>query len=320
MSDMAPAVLLATAFIDALDANDVDALRAVSDPAGTWWVDTGLDRASGVDGFDPGPDRPWPLHGTMVLGQKLALLDGLPSRFPEGVRQRRWRAFGGADVAVVEVDGDGLYLGERPYRNRYAFVIGAADGRVQSVREYLDTAHAAAVFSGRHLDRRSEAPTPVAGTVFPDGPLADLARRFVDGVAAADPDAIARLASADATWWADAGTNREAGRRNIEPYRGPRAPLVGLAMLHDRIVHLPGITSAFAGGWQLVARRIVVGDDAVAVEAASDGLRSDGTHYQNRYCFVLEVSDGLITQVREYCDTLHAFDVFGVPRAARTQG
>lgn len=319
MSEPPVAVRVATAFIDALDANDVDALTQLSEPAGTWWVDTGLDRACGADDLDPGPDRPWPLHGTMGLRDKLELLAGLPSRFPGGVRQRRWRAFGADDVAVVEVDGDGMYKGERPYRNRYAFVITTNEGRVQSVREYLDTAHAADVFSGRHLDRRSEGPAPVAASGLPEGPLADLARRFVDGVAAADPGRIAPLAHVEATWWADTGPNRDAGRRDVEPYRGRRAPLVGLALLHDRIVHLPGITAAFAGGWQLVARRIIIGDEVVAVEAASDGLRADGTRYQNRYCFVLETSDGRIAQVREYCDTLHAFDVFGVPRIARTE-
>jgi ketosteroid isomerase-like protein len=319
MTEAPSAVARATTFIDALDRNDAEALRAIADPAGTWWVDTGLDRASGADGVDPGADRPWPLHGTMGLGEKLALLDGLPSRFPDGCRQRRWNAFGGDDVAVVEVDGDGTYLGGRPYRNRYAFVITVADGRVQSVREYLDTEHAAQVFSGRHLDRRTEAPAPIPSTDLPDGPLADLARRFVAGVEAANPGDIAPLMHDDATWWADSGVDRDAGRRDIEPYRGPRAPLVGLAMAHDRIVHLPGITSMFEDGWHLVVRRLVIGEDIVAVEAASDGLRSGGARYQNRYCFVLDVRDGRISHIREYCDTRHAFDVFRVPRSARLE-
>jgi ketosteroid isomerase-like protein len=303
----------ATAFIDALDRNDVDDLRGLSDPTGTWWVDTGLDRASGADDIDPGDDRPWPLHGNMPLDDKLDLLSGLPGRFPGGVRQQRWHAFGRDGFAVVEVDGDGMYLGERPYRNRYAFVIGVNGGRVDLVREYLDTAHAADVFSGRHLDRVSEAPTPVATDSIPDDPLAAIAMSFVAGVAAADPSIIAPLATPDATWWADSGVDRERGRRDVEPYRGDRAPLVGLASLHDRVKHLPGITKAFTGGWTLVARRVIVGTGSVAVEAASDGTRTDGARYQNRYCFVLDVERGRIARVREYCDTLHAFTVFGIP-------
>ena len=232
----------ATGFIDALDRNDVTGMRDLTVPTGTWWVDTGLDRASGVDDVDPGADRPWPLHGNMALGDKVELLEGLPSRFPDGCRQRRWNAFGGNGFAVVEVDGDGIYLGGRPYQNRYAFVIGVADDRVHLVREYLDTAHAADVFTGRHLDRRSEAPRPVPTEEVPDHALADIALSFVSGVDAADPSLIAPLAAPDATWWADSGVNRVAGRRDVQPYRGDRAPLVGLASLHDRIVHLPGIT------------------------------------------------------------------------------
>ena len=306
-------VSTATEFIDALDRNDVDAMRALVDADGVWWVDTGLDRASGVDDVDPGDDRPWPLHGNMRLGDKLDLFSGLPERFPGGVRQQRWHAFGSNGFAVVEVDGDGMYQGERPYRNRYAFVIGVTDGRVDLVREYLDTAHAADVFSGRHLDRSTEAQAPVATDAIPDEALADIALSFVAGVAAADPSIIAPLAAPDATWWADSGADRERGRRDVEPYRGDRAPLVGLASLHDRIKHLPGITRSFTGGWTLVPRRVIVGDGSVAVEAASDGRRADGTRYQNRYCFVLDVERGRITQVREYCDTLHAFTTFGLP-------
>jgi ketosteroid isomerase-like protein len=61
----------------------------------------------------------------------------------------------------------------------------------------------------------------------------------------------------------------------------------------------------------------IFGDDSwVAVEAWSNGRRTrkDGSvkSYQNRYCFVLAVNDGRIAGVREYCDTLHAFDVFGI--------
>lgn len=311
MSDVTLAT--ATEFIDALDRNDVGALRGLSEPSGVWWVDTGLDRASGVDDVDPGDDRPWPLHGNIPLGDKLDLLSGLPERFPGGVRQRRWHAFGRDGFAVVEVDGDGMYLGERPYRNRYAFVIGATDGRVDLVREYLDTAHAADVFSGRHLDRTSEAPAPVATDSVPDDAQADIAMTFVAGIAEADPAIIAPLATEDATWWADAGVDRDRGRRDVEPYRGDRAPLVGLTSLHDRIRHLPGITQSFTGGWTLVPRRVIVGDGSVAIEAASDGTRADGVRYQNRYCFVLDVERGRITQVREYCDTLHAFTIFGIP-------
>lgn len=318
MDDRSP-VETAVSFVDVLDRNDAAGMSGLFDPDGTWWVDTGLDRAAGADDVDPGDDRPWPLHGNMPLGEKVALLEGLPTRFPHGCRQRRWHSFGDGSTAVVEVDGEGQYVSGAMYQNRYAFVVDVSGGQVTGVREYLDTAHAADVFSGRHLDRRTTGPAPTDGRID-DGPLVELATLFVRGLGAADPDVIAPLAHDDATWWADTGQNRPAGRRDVDPYRGPRAPLVGLAALHDRIVHLPGITRMFSLGWRLAIRRVISGRDAVAVEVASDATREDGTRYQNRYCFVLDVRDGRISQVREYCDTLHVFDVFGVPRIARIDG
>ena len=150
-------------FIDRLDRNDASALADICDRTGTWWVDTGLDRAAGVPGHDPGADRPWPLHGTMSLGEKVELLRGLPDRFPGGCRQRRWNSFGDDHRAVVEVEGNGRYLGTTRYANRYAFVVDSSDGIVRHVREYLDTAHAASVFQGRNLERRTVAPTPRVG-------------------------------------------------------------------------------------------------------------------------------------------------------------
>jgi ketosteroid isomerase-like protein len=57
----------------------------------------------------------------------------------------------------------------------------------------------------------------------------------------------------------------------------------------------------------------------VAVEVRGEGLRLNGKRYQNRYTFILGFdADQRICEVREYCDTLHAFDVYDldVPRAS----
>lgn len=161
------ALRVAQAFMHALDANDAGAVRAWMASGATWWVDTGLDRAAGRFGHDPGDDRPWPLHGEMDAAEKSDLLAGVPDRFPGGVRQTVRRAFAGDDIAVLEVAGDGMFLGERPYRNRYCFVVRVADGRVAQVREYLDTRHAASVFEGRNLDRR----TQLDAQQFPEAPI-----------------------------------------------------------------------------------------------------------------------------------------------------
>jgi ketosteroid isomerase-like protein len=79
---------------------------------------------------------------------------------------------------------------------------------------------------------------------------------------------------------------------------------------------LPQLRVTFAQGWLFKPWRVFGDGSSVALEAESNGtrIRRDGSlrTYQNRYCFVIELSQGKVSKVREYCDTLHAFDVFGI--------
>ncbi|WGX96354.1 nuclear transport factor 2 family protein [Nocardioides sp. L-11A] len=315
---LAPALRL----MAALDANDAEGVRRCFAPDGTWWVDTGLDRAAGLLDVDPGDDRPWPLHGLMPAQAKCDLLRSVPERFPGGVRQHVRRSFAGGDVAVLEVEGDGLFLGERPYRNRYAFVITVRDGTVTSLREYLDTAHSAAVFDGRGLDRRSRAPEPVDDVLAevrdggPAGPGERLAADFLDALEAADGDRLLALCAPTATWWADGGRVRTAGP---EAPADPDAELVvvGRVPVAVRAPRIGALRTTFPDGLRLRAHRVVTDDDVagsglVAVEVQGHGVHRRGGTYQNRYVFVLRAEAGRLAEIREYCDTRHAFDVYGI--------
>lgn len=314
------ALTVATGFMSALDANDADALAPCFAEDGTWWVDTGFDRAAGAFDVDPGPERPWPLHGLMDARQKVELLRSLPQRFPGGCRQILRRSFAGGDIAVLEVEGDGMFLGERPYRNRYCFVVDVREGLVQSVREYLDTAHSAHVFDGRNLERRSEAPEPVIDVLSGRTdltPAEAVVARFLGALNAASPEALFEACTPDATWWQDGGRIRT---------EGPEAPvnedadliIVGKARVSVRGQRISAFPASYPDGFRMLPHRIIedsrFGDTGlVAVEVTGHGRRN-GALYQNRYAFVLTVEGGLIREVREYCDTRHAFDVYGVDR------
>jgi len=43
----------------------------------------------------------------------------------------------------------------------------------------------------------------------------------------------------------------------------------------------------------------------VAVESRGDNLSVDGTPYDNSYCLVLQLRDGMILEMREYMDTAY---------------
>lgn len=304
----------AQALVAALDRNDGPAAAAQFAPDAVWWVDTGHDRAAGRFGHDPGQDRPWPLHGQMRADAKCRRLSGIGEVFPGGLRQIERRAFAGGDLAVVEAEGDGLYRGERPYRNRYAFVVAVGPSGVTELREYMDTAHAADVFDGLRLDRRSEAPPlaaprPVAATAAGEAALA-----FIDAIGAADPVRLRALCTDDATWWADGGAERTEGPE-APVARAPDRLHAGRVLVADRAALVGGLTHAFPQGFALRPHRLIEQDGItdsglVAIETEAEGRHRSGRLYQNRYCWVFSVDRGLIREVREYCDTRHGFDVF----------
>jgi ketosteroid isomerase-like protein len=52
------------------------------------------------------------------------------------------------DRIALECEGDGRTATGKSYRNRYLFLFEFRDGKVTSIREYMDTAYAAATFGG----------------------------------------------------------------------------------------------------------------------------------------------------------------------------
>lgn len=313
---------LATArdLVSALDRNDPEAVAAQFAPGATWWVDSGPDRAAGRFGCDPGERRSWPLHGAMPAHEKSRLLVGLDRVFPGGLRQIERRSFAGGDLAVVEAAGEGLFRGERAYRNRYAFVVEVGPEGVVELREYMDTAHAADVFGMAGQAPRQPAaddaqpipgPGPSAAT-----PAGAAALSFLAAISAADPDRLAEACTDDATWWADGGRERTAGPE-AAPEAWPERLYAGRVAVAARAGLVANLERAFPSGYALTPHRLIEqdgigGTGLVAVEAEGHGRHRSGRLYQNRYCWVMSVQDGRIREVREYCDTLHGFDIFGL--------
>ncbi len=305
---MASTLEVASGFITALDRNDVEALKGFFAPGAIWWVDTGRDRAAGQFGIDPGDDRPWPLHGAMDAALKCKLMSRIGETFPGGVRQIARRAFADGDLAVIEVEGDGLFRGEKPYQNRYAFVFEVRDGAIVEVREYLDTNHAGYVFGGKNLERRSEAPEFNAPTPVARRDAGQAGLNLMAAIAAMDEPRLLGLCAEDATWWADGGRRRTTGPEG--PVQHDNDPIVsGRVGIKARAASVHALSGMFPHGYSLKPHRLIEGENGlVAVEAFGDGRHVNGRRYQNRYCWVLDCDGGKIQNIREYCDTLHGFD------------
>ena len=70
------------------------------------------------------------------------------------------------------------------------------------------------------------------------------------------------------------------------------------------------VKEAIPGGMKLTPAGWTAEGDRVALEMESYGEKADGKVYNNHYHFLVTVSDGKITSLREYMDTYHVKLVF----------
>lgn len=120
--------------------------------------------------------------------------------------------------------------------------------------------------------------------------LATFSRGDVDGVLDSMTD--------DATWWVSGG-------------------LEGMSGTYDKASFGPllrGATSLYVeGALRITPTSMIAEGDRVAVEAEGFATMTSGRIYQPRYHFLIEVKDGKVRRVREYMDTMHAWDTFFRP-------
>ena len=78
-------------------------------------------------------------------------------------------------------------------------------------------------------------------------------------------------------------------------------------------VAMMGAVAQMFERFDITLKGITAQDNRVAVEAESLGvLKPNGKTYNNRYHFLFEIENGRIASLKEYCDTAHAAEVFGL--------
>ena len=122
-----------------------------------------------------------------------------------------------------------------------------------------------------------------------------LARVFLEHAYANRMEAALALLTQDASWWVlgDPAQLRVAGERDV----------AGIERL------LRGIARAVPGGMRPLFHAITAEEDRVAVEAEAHADFANGKPFHNRYHFLIRVREGAICEVREYMDTLHAYQI-----------
>ncbi|WP_028851460.1 nuclear transport factor 2 family protein [Thermocrispum municipale] len=122
---------LVAEFMQVFSTGDVAAIMDYLAPTATWWV------AGTIEG----------ISGTKSKDEFREMLSGLSANTKTGAIRLTpiaWTAEG--DRVAVETESYSEMTNGRVYNNLYHFVFEVRDGKIQSVKEYLDTEHTRAVF------------------------------------------------------------------------------------------------------------------------------------------------------------------------------
>jgi ketosteroid isomerase-like protein len=112
-------------FFENLNAgNAAAALDALGDSA-TWWIQGNF-----------------PLSGTKTKAQFVELLGQLGASIDGALSLRVKGVTAEGDRVAVEAESFAKMKNGKTYQNRYHFLCEVRDGKIQAVREYLDTMHA----------------------------------------------------------------------------------------------------------------------------------------------------------------------------------
>jgi uncharacterized protein len=123
-----------------------------------------------------------------------------------------------------------------------------------------------------------------------------------EAFASRDADRVRAVFAPDAEWLAPAGNATALAL-------GGTHHLVG----RDRIVHflVREFGTVFVANVSIDFRGLYADGDTVVVEERMQATLAHGGHYDNDYCFIFELENGLITRVREYMDTQRGARWFG---------
>jgi ketosteroid isomerase-like protein len=123
-------------------------------------------------------------------------------------------------------------------------------------------------------------------------------REFFAAFSRGDVDAVIDSMADNGAWWVSGSLDGMSGTYE-------KAQLSEL---------LRGAKAMYAeGALRIMPLAMVAEGESVAVEAEGFATMTNGRIYRPRYHFLIEVERGKVLRVREYMDTLHAWETFFKP-------
>ena len=122
----------------------------------------------------------------------------------------------------------------------------------------------------------------------------ELATEFLTELLDLDPAKLETMVASDFTW------KLMTRMQGMPPAKG-----------HDGLKTLAkGLKTMMPDGLNLKIESIICEGNRCAVQAESNTIASNGKKYNNMYHFDIRFDGDKIAEVREYCDTNHAREVF----------
>ena len=118
-------------FMEVFSQGDVDRILSYLADSATWWVAGSLEGISGAKSKD----------------EFREMLSGIAANTTTGaIRLTPLASTAEGERVAVETESYAELKNGRVYNNLYHFVFEVRDGKIQSVKEYLDTEHTRAIF------------------------------------------------------------------------------------------------------------------------------------------------------------------------------
>lgn len=120
-------------FMEVFSTGDVDKILSYLNPTATWWVGGEIEGVSGTKNKEE--------FGQMLSSLSTATVNGAIKLTPKAFTAQ-------GDRVAVETESYSEMSNGKVYNNLYHFVFIIRDGRLETIKEYLDTEHTREVFFG----------------------------------------------------------------------------------------------------------------------------------------------------------------------------
>jgi uncharacterized protein len=111
-------------FFEGVTVGDIDGAFALVDDNVNWWIPGTL-----------------PFSGNKTKEQYMQVVNAIKKGFPTGFQLTVLSSIAEGSKVAAEVESSGNHINGKAYNNKYHFLFEIANGKIISVKEYMDTLH-----------------------------------------------------------------------------------------------------------------------------------------------------------------------------------